>query len=107
MSRLDPEVARYLRERLGEGHPNSEFAEAVTVHLGAAMSTGWSQRAAAEQVVALLQPGYNTTDAEELARKPELVASLFQNADLLAYEDVNSQILAALVMEAIERLVDG
>ena len=104
---MDPEVDGFLRERLGAGHPNLEFAKAVVVHMGAAATAVWSQQAAAERVVALLQPQYNTFDADELARSPELVASLFQNADMLAPTDDRSHAVAALVMEAIERLVDG
>lgn len=106
MNHLHPDVARFLHDQLG-GHPNIEFASAVSIHLGAADTAGWSQQAAAQQVVELLRSGYNTIDAEELARSPELVASLFQNADLLAPNDAGSHAVAALVMEAIERLVDG
>jgi hypothetical protein len=107
MSRLDPAVDRLLLDRLGPAHPNLEFARAVAAHLGAAPTAVWSQRGAAERVVELLQPQYNTIDAEELARAPELVASLFQNADLLVPSDKGSHAIAALVMQAIERLVDG
>jgi hypothetical protein len=107
MSRLEPDVACYLEDRLGRAHPNSEFARAVTLHLGSVGLEGWSQQAVARQVVELLEPGYNTLDAEALARMPELVASLFQNADLLTPDDPRSHVVAALVMEAIERLVDG
>lgn len=107
MNRLEPAVERYLHDGLGAAHPNLVFARAVTVHLGGSGTSVWSQQAVAERVVELLQPRYNTQDAEELARDPELVASLFQNADLLAPDDDRSHAIAALVMQAIERLVDG
>lgn len=104
---LEADVGRFLRARLGERHPNRPFAEAVAIHLGAGPSAVWSQAAAAERVVALLHQQYNTRDAEDLARSPELVASLFQNADMLEPADDGSHAITALVMEAIERLADG
>lgn len=104
---LDPEVGRFIRSALGESHLNRPFAEAVVTHLGAGPTAVWSQAMAAERVVGLLQEQYNTFDAEDLVRSPELVASLFQNADMLDPADDVSHAIAALVMEAIERLVDG
>lgn len=105
--RLEPGVDRFLRKELGDLHPNRPFAEAVAVHLGAAPAAVWTQASAAERVVAMLKAQYNTLDAEVLARSPELVASLFQNADMLEPADGGSHAIATLVMEAIERLVDG
>lgn len=104
---LEREVEQFISAALGEAHPNRSFAEAVVIHLGAGPTAVWSQREAAERVVGLLRAQYNTLDAEDLARSPELVASLFQNADMLVTADDGSHAIAALVMEAIERLVDG
>jgi hypothetical protein len=103
---LDPAVELFLLDRLGPTHPNRRFAEAVTTHLGVGPTAVWSQAEAAKRVVELLETRYNTEDAEILARSPELVASLFQNADMLVASDEGSRALAILVMKAIEHLVD-
>lgn len=104
---IEPEVGGYLRRELGESHPNLPFAEAVVAHLGVGPTAVWSQETAAERVVGLLREQYNAYDAEGLARAPEFVASLFQNADMLVIADDGSHAIAGLVMEAIERLADG
>lgn len=107
--RLADSTSARLREGLGEGSAALPFAEAVTLHLAHAPGRPASpehEASAAARVLELLRasPG----DAPRLADDPELLASVFQNADLLhAHGAAAADRVALLVMRALEAAEDS
>ena len=98
-------VAGLLRVMLGAGSPMLPFAVAVATQLSGARTGSTSVADAVALVGLVLEPlvdGGERPGSEILLRNPELLASFFQNADLLDPADAATPRLAALVMEALE-----
>lgn len=105
--RIDPEVDAVLRECLAEDQGLLPFARAVVVHLSNPPARPRSQAEVAARVIeALDADGDPETGppAPGWTNDPELLASFFQNADLLDPRHAGTGRIAHRVMEALERI---
>jgi hypothetical protein len=76
---------------------------AVIRHLGAEHAGELSQRQVAESIVTILRPaGGGEPSAATLLENPEILASFFQNADLLDPHGADSMAISRMVMKALE-----
>ena len=105
MASLEPPVAEYLSERLGEQYPNYPFLVAVILHLASGPNPSWRQLELAHRVVDILFPEtWGRPASSLLVEHPEVLASFFQNADLLDQKSADSVAISRIVMRAIESL---
>ena len=105
MGSLEPPVAAYLRERLGSEYPNYPFIAAVILHLGSGRNPSWPQLELAHRVADIVCPEkWGRPSSAILAEHPEILASFFQNADLLDPKAPDSTAVSKIVMRAIESL---
>ncbi len=85
------------------------FATAVSEHLGL-NADGPEREAILGEVAEILQQALDPGEdppVERLAANPVLLASFFQNTDLLHPSAPETGLVARLVMAAVERLDDG
>jgi hypothetical protein len=110
-TRLRREQTVLLRAIVGEAKGVERFAEAVVAHL----TNPPAASSAPEDVIARLSAVLAGAMAEEeferavglLSDDPELLASVFQNADLLEPGAGETRRIAALVAETLERVGGG
>jgi hypothetical protein len=96
-------VVEFLKQQLGSDYPNLGFLRAVIRHLGAEHAGELSQRQVAESIVTILRPaGGGEPSAAALLENPEILASFFQNADLLDPHGADSMAISRMVMKALE-----
>ena len=108
---VEPEVESVLAEMLQEAEDLLPFARAVIVHLSRGSGAGMAQMQAATHVLEALAWGVLDGDAGEtpfsLDSNPELLASFFQNADLLDPRSPRTAAIAKGVMNALQRIGTG
>jgi hypothetical protein len=96
-------VVEFLKQQLGSDYSNLRFLRAVIRHLGAEHAGELSQRQVAESIVTILRPaGGGEPSAATLLENPEILASFFQNADLLDPHGADSMAISRMVMKALE-----
>lgn len=102
----DARVDRLLRANLGPATRNRAFAEAVIRHLSTGPAAVLPEVEVAERVLEALQAA--AAGAGEPPRRldhlPEILASFFQNADLLDPGDPTSRAISRWVMTMLETL---
>lgn len=105
-ARLDPATLALLRRELEARGDALAFAEAVTLHLvhgPGRVGTPEGERTAATSVLGLLSDPGGEGSVARLASDAELLASFFQNIDLLyAHAYPQADEVAVLVMRALE-----
>jgi hypothetical protein len=103
-----PDLSALLRAMLGDDNAVLPFAEAVVSHLTTLPAAQAPPEEVLARVVAILEAvvdeSNDETPAATLAAHPELLASFFQNADLLDPSIPESDRVAHLVLESLERL---
>jgi hypothetical protein len=107
--KLDAGTTTLLRTLLDDAEPLLPFAEAVVLHLTSPPARSDSPEGIVGSVVALLRAASDPDDTAAvnlLCEDPRLLASFFQNADLLDPGSPEAAGVARLVMTALER-VDG
>lgn len=106
----EPGVSDLLRVLLGTESRVLPFAVAVATQLSAGDTAETSTASAVAMVAGVLEPMLDGGEPPEvglLLAQPVLLASFFQNADLLDPEDPVTAEIASLVMAAMERLSPG
>lgn len=105
-ARLDPSTEAVIAEVLGDAEELVPFAAAVTLHLATSVPDRWTPREAAICVLEALGWGDDQENDEPfpLHRHPEILASFFQNADLLEPDRDTTAPIAKAVLNAMQRL---
>jgi hypothetical protein len=99
------EEGALLRAALGTHSPLLPFAEAVVRHLSTTSHAGESPVRIAELLLGIVDPVTSSDRAiDDLARSPAMLASFFQNADLLAPGSPEATRVAGLVLGAMDLL---
>lgn len=97
-----------LGSELGPSSPLLSFARAVVEHLVGSGALGPGEQVESEviELLRLAEGGVSRQSIAFLANRPALLASVFQNADLLPQSTPEATRLATLVMSAVERMWD-
>jgi hypothetical protein len=106
----DARTSELLRIALTGSSPLLPFAEAVARHLrasGAASIDGDDLVNSAVELLRLVQEDDQPLPARRLAESPVLMASFFQNADLLPPAAPETARIGALVLKAMEFMTRG
>jgi hypothetical protein len=106
MAETDLDAWAAVREELGESSPVLPFATGVILHLSRSGGLEGNEDIASRIIdVFRAIDGGDETAAEHLAESPVLVASFFQNLDLMPPTGRETYRVARLVAEAMEILV--
>jgi hypothetical protein len=102
----DGQISDLLRILLGEDSRMLEFATAVAIHLRDAPGNRQATDEVVSRLVRVLAPFRDEDEPpppDVLLADPELLASFFQNADLLDPSAPETSAVARLVTSALER----
>ena len=101
---ISPAAASVLDDHLGRVHPGRRFVEAVIEHLTGPTVGRSEEPVTAELVRIFAEIEDRAAVSMRLERDPDLLASFFQNADLLDPARPESKQLSLAVMAAIHRI---